>query len=247
MNKRNTDPTLSTILLKGITLWRNHTPFNITNLGPQYRKLVHEQDNIGWRQIFNGRWSKSWSKIQACHEGKTGSNNPNWGKQILTVLWNQWDSLWKLRNKVQHGNSPDDKIRIRIENAKTELESIYNNKTLYVPLDLKFLFPSYKTHFQSKKLYQIENWLQYYRGVFKQSIKEAQKASIANTKSMQKYFVTTHKSVKKRTRPQNTTYNKKRQKLFKLARRTMTLRLQKYFITYTSQHKEQNSATTIVT
>ena len=100
---------------------------------------------------------------------------------------------------------------LQVKKTRAELKSIYNKRKLYVPSHLKFLYSSYKTHLESKKLYQIENWLQYYRGVFKRSIKEAQKISIANTKSMKKYFVTTHKhkSAKKRTRPQYSIQNKK--------------------------------------
>lgn len=248
MVKRNTDPVLVTIFVKGIMVWRNHTPFNITNLDPQYRKLVQEQDCIGWKQIFNGRWSKSWATLQERHNNETGNTNSCWGKQILTSLWNQWEKVWNLQNEVQHRNDPEDKVRIQTENAKAELElkSIYDNKKLYVPSDRNFLLQSYETHLESKKLYQIENWLQYYRGVFKRSIKEAQKTSITNTKSMQKYFVTTHKAEKKRRRPQQTNQNKKRQKLFKSAWRLTNLRLTKYFSPYTSQHKERNPGTRIM-
>lgn len=58
MRKLSTDPTLMTMLVRGTKAWRNHIPFDVTNLEPCHRELIHEQDNIGWRQIFNGRWSK---------------------------------------------------------------------------------------------------------------------------------------------------------------------------------------------
>ena len=77
MNKRNTDPALITTLSKGMKSWRDHIPFNITNLEPQHRELVKEHDNIGRRQIFNGRWSKKWAKLQERHERETDLTGGN--------------------------------------------------------------------------------------------------------------------------------------------------------------------------
>ena len=198
MRKLSTDPALMTILVRGIKAWRNHIPFDITNLEPCYRELIHEQDKIGWRQIFNGRWSKKWIRLQRKHDKLTGSDNPDWGKQILTLIWNHWEKVWKIRNDIQHGENPEDKVKIRTKNAKAELKSIYDNRKYYVASDQKYLCSTYEEHVEKKKLYQIENWLQYYRGVFKNSMKEAKKKAIANTKSMQTYFVTKHTAEKKR-------------------------------------------------
>ena len=74
---QNADPALIAMLTKGATSWRDHVPFNITNLEPQCRDLVHEQDKIGWRQMFNGRWSKKWAKLQERHERETDLTGGN--------------------------------------------------------------------------------------------------------------------------------------------------------------------------
>jgi hypothetical protein len=29
-----------------------------------YRRLVSEQTNLGWHQLFNGRWSTEWARLQ---------------------------------------------------------------------------------------------------------------------------------------------------------------------------------------
>ena len=148
--------------------------------------------------------------------------------------------MWKIRNDVQHGESPEDRLKIRRELAQAELKSIYNKRRLYVPSDQKFLKSSYEVHIETKELYQIENWLQFYRGLFKKSMKEAKKTAIANTESMQHYFKTTHKA-EKRQHSQRITQHNKRQKLFKSARRTTTPRLQKYFSAHVTIHKERQS------
>ena len=114
---------------------------------------MHEQDNIGWRQIFNGRWSNKWVQLQERHDKETGSGNPNWGKQILTLIWNYWEKVWKIRNDIQHGENPEDKVKIRMENAKAELKSIYDNRKVYVASDQKYLCSTYGQHVEMKKLY----------------------------------------------------------------------------------------------
>ena len=147
--------------------------------------------------------------------------------------------MWKLRNDVQHGENPEDRLKIRKEQAQAELKSVYDKSKLCVPSDLKFLKSSWEVHMESKELHQIENWLQFYRGLFKKSMKQAKKTAIANTKSMQKYFITTHKAIK-RKQPLLITRNRKRQKVFKSARRTTTPILKNYFSARTTQHKERN-------
>ena len=89
-------------------------------------------------------------------------------------------------------------MKTQTENAKAEMKSIYDNRKYCVASDQKYLCSTYEVHVEKKKLYQIENWLQYYRGVFKNSMKEVKKKAIANTKSVQTYFVTKHKAEKKR-------------------------------------------------
>ena len=244
MRKRNTDLALMTILVKGIKAWRNHIPFNVTNLEPCHRELVQEQDNTGWRQIFNGRWSTKWAQLQERHDKETGSCNPNWEKQTLTLIWNHWEKVWKIRNDIQHGENPEDEVKMRTENAKAELKSIHDNRKLYKWHQIR---NTCVRHMNSMKLHQIKNWLQYYRGLFKHSMKEVKKKSIANTKSMQKHFVTTHEAAKKRKQTQRSRRRNKRQKLFKSVRRTTTLRLQKYFSAHVTNHRERNLEANAIT
>ena len=162
------------------------------------------------------------------------------------LLWDHSEKLWKIRNGAQHGESPEDRLKTRKELAQAELKSICDKRKLCVPSDLKFLKSSCEVHLETKELYQIENWLQFHGGLFKKSMKEAKKAAIANTGSMQNYFTTTHKA-EKRQQSQRTTQNNKRQKLFKSMRRTATPRLQKYFSAHATKHKERQSEVSAIT
>lgn len=186
-------------------------------------------------------------RLQRKHDKLTGSENPNWGKQILTLVWNQWEKVWKIRNDIQHGENLEDKVKTRTENAKAELKSIYDNRKYHVASDQKYLCSTYEEHMEKKKLYQTVNWLQYCRGVFKNIMKEAKKKAIANAKSMQTHFATKHKAEKKRKQQLRSMRRNKRQKLFYSARRTTTPRLQKYFSAHVTNHRERNPEADAIT
>lgn len=160
------------------------------------------------------------------------NTKPELGKQILTTIWDSWDDLWKLRNTSQHGDTPDEKSKLREDNAKSELFSIYNNSHLSVPSDLQYLMSSYKEH-AAKPLYIMENWLNFYRGLFKKSLKIAKATATSNTISLTQHFTssTTHKTPK--TYPQSA----KCRKVFTSQDKCTTPRLQKYFqITHNKCH-----------
>lgn len=235
----STDPVLTTILIQGIKAWRHHTPFPISQIPQEYRNLIHEQDRIGWRQIFNGRLTKQWRILQSEHH-----QDPHWGKQVISIIWTHWEALWKTRNQHQHGESPEDQSRIRGEIAKSELRAIYDNAHLYVPSDRQYLEEDYETH-AAKPTYLIENWLQFYRSLFKKSIHEASKQATSCTISINKYFPTTHTSVQKHTLPQARKRDNKRRKTFISIKRSSTKRLNHYFtmtsanITRNSSHRER--------
>ena len=167
-----TDLALIALLLQGITAWRNHTPLPISHLATQYCAIIHNQDKIGWQQIFNGQLASSWAHTQQAYTRHSKTHDQQWGKQIITAIWTQWENLWTLQNKAQHGKDTVSQIRIKQRQALVELQQIYKNKQLYLPLDLHYLQQSYNTH-TTKQTYILKNWLNFYRGVFKRSIKEA--------------------------------------------------------------------------
>jgi hypothetical protein len=46
---------LTTILTDGITQWLTDKLLQPADYPAQFHRLIHQQNNIGWRQLFNGR------------------------------------------------------------------------------------------------------------------------------------------------------------------------------------------------
>ena len=58
------------------------------------RQLLLEQNSIGWRQLFSGRFSIEWSKIQrqyySKHRNKVGNkrrDGSQWQVKLIGVIW----------------------------------------------------------------------------------------------------------------------------------------------------------------
>jgi hypothetical protein len=58
---------LSHILRHGTMLWFRHEFYDPNTVSPRYCRLVHEQNAIGWNQLFHGRLTKEWQRHQDCH------------------------------------------------------------------------------------------------------------------------------------------------------------------------------------
>ena len=126
-----TDPTLSRILIDGLHNWLHTDETLIPNTYPaKYEKLVRQQNRIGWRQLFSGRFSCEWTRhqndysfvrqqrIQATY--KTSTDAPyttrserttghKWTAAIIQEIWERWFEVWAMRNAEVHGD--DQKTR----------------------------------------------------------------------------------------------------------------------------------------
>lgn len=76
--------------------------------------LIVSQDNIGWEQMFFGRFSKKWSE---CHETSLRKRSlpidqTNSGltliRRLTLVIWKCAHGEWEVRNKDRHGESSEE-------------------------------------------------------------------------------------------------------------------------------------------
>jgi hypothetical protein len=64
--KLRSDPQFLNILTQGLHWWLgNKDGYNGKNIPEKYKRWVRQQNAIGWRQVFNGRMSKEWARLQA--------------------------------------------------------------------------------------------------------------------------------------------------------------------------------------
>jgi hypothetical protein len=120
----NTDPALQSLLLQGIQGWfqtsQNYT-VNTDRYNDTLHRLVHQQNRIGWRQIFHGRFTVEWVRIQDSYyrrselqEAMKGVQltGERWLTNLILFVWDKWYTLWKQRNQELHGNDVNYEICI---------------------------------------------------------------------------------------------------------------------------------------
>jgi hypothetical protein len=70
-NKRNAD---NLILTDGLAHWFNDKHLEAAECSPPFHQLSRQQNEIGWRQLFNGRFVSEWQWLQNQHPCNNGRN-----------------------------------------------------------------------------------------------------------------------------------------------------------------------------
>jgi hypothetical protein len=118
-----THPYLVDILLNGINAWFHYVPFVKTKYPSIFHHLMDKQTSLGWRQIFQGRMSLEWSRLQDQHllQIKSNSNSLTgtlWTTNIITTVWKAFFTMWTARNTAIHGADSKSRQKSRIHPSR---------------------------------------------------------------------------------------------------------------------------------
>ncbi len=173
----NTSPRLSALMLNGLRQWF-HSPtvdeatVALDSCHPSLQSLLSHQNQIGWDQLFMGRFCKEWSLQQqqylANHDGAIDDLRQaglTWQASIIRFCWQRWYTLWKARNQEVHGHDE----RTRAEAAKRsvyyQLGNIYQHRSMY-ETHVKQLLHSDAGVRNQQSLSVNRNWLSANRSIF---------------------------------------------------------------------------------
>jgi hypothetical protein len=170
----------------------NDTPASYDKFPSSYNALIHQQTQIGWRQLFNGRISKDWSRLQDEYLYREGLHNEKtsgllWATSILTSIWDEWHLVWTIRNEVIHGHDTISRQRIQRSKVETAIRAIYEDRDLLLPADQDHLFDDVQTHLE-KSTHSLQNWFNTYQGLFTDSISKAKRRALDGVRSIRSYF-----------------------------------------------------------
>ena len=185
------DPHLSDILRDGLMRFHRQIesiPYN--KYPPRYTPLIQSQNNIGWDQVYRGRWSVEWRH----HQDSFRANNPqcypmsgeDWIRGIGRLLIDQWLHLWKLRNDDRHGKDQATNSLLRARTLHAELRELYSYKLQMCPIDRHLFHASVEEHIQChSSLDSLEDWLHNYRPVILSSVDQARRLGITRNMGIQ--------------------------------------------------------------
>jgi hypothetical protein len=112
-----TPRTLATAIVQGLTGWYRNPKYQIRI--PRYnrrrpntvlRKALTDQNAIGWGRMYSGQVSQDFQTVHNADRPR-GSHDRNanaaslsdWTSELITLLFDQVEAQWKLRNEALHG------------------------------------------------------------------------------------------------------------------------------------------------
>ena len=178
---KQTMPALQTLLLTTVEAWMLSDDaaiqVNPYDHDDSIRQVVIQQNRIGWRQLFNGRFGKAWSKHQDQYydsRRKPGakpniSTGKKWQISVILFVWDKWFTLWKQRNLEAHGHDSQTKALAMQSDLRRRLSIIYRHRLDYEPRVQDLLFETEDDHTQRHPPTVIQNWLTTHEQVFRDS------------------------------------------------------------------------------
>ena len=129
-----THPLLRHLFRESLDQWMN--PDSPDAVSPvlfplEVRVLIQKQNNIGWRQILRGRFSREWQRIQnnyyMTHKRKSlfKRTGERWQQQFISVIWCSWFQLWSLRNGEVHGTNAATRAEAQRREVGRQIDEIY--------------------------------------------------------------------------------------------------------------------------
>ena len=100
------------------------------NPSPQHTKLLTQEAQIRWDQLFQGQFSQQWSTIQ--HDYISCLRNPpdgysaqTWSRDIILVIWDHICKNWISQNEDQHGHNVQSWEEHKYAQAQCETSDSY--------------------------------------------------------------------------------------------------------------------------
>lgn len=198
--KTRTSPVLQDVLQNGLQSWFS-APQEFKQSTEGYDsdiyQLIHQQNQIGWRQIFHGRYSIQWVTVQERHyqnlqwQHDDSSTNKQTGEQwlvnLILFVWDKWYTLWKQRNQELHGVNELTRAAAERKDVRRQLQEIYQHRQDLEPRVQELLFANVDRHYEVPTSV-TRNWLAAHTGLIRESMKRVHAKAIQGVRSIRTYF-----------------------------------------------------------
>ena len=198
---QHTYPPLQALLMDALRQWLYSSPTNPTyepdraHYPQHFHILIVAQSRIGWRQVFNGRFSTEWSDHQDAHYYRMRATIPlknksglTWQVGLINLIWDKWHELWKIRNADVHGKDLVGKAAAEKREVTRKLKAIYALKNHVEPSARALLCADIRLHLE-QPTWVIQNWLTMYGGsYFATSAKKVTTLAIRGVPSIRLFF-----------------------------------------------------------
>ncbi len=159
------------------------------------RAVIIHQNSIGWRQMFNGRFSMEWIRLRDDHYAiqrsergtKDRRSGHRWQIKLICLIWKEWTKLWKMRNEELYGRDAATRVINERRDIEGALRVVYEQRTHFEPRVQELLLREEYEHMQ-RPLWVTRNWLNVNGPIFRESARRAKATAIAGVRSIRSYF-----------------------------------------------------------
>jgi ribonuclease HI len=163
----------------------------------ELRRVIIQQNAIGWRQVFNGRFSNEWAQVQNEYTARrttanstcksVGLNGLQWQQKFILEIWKSWRKVWTLRNEMVHGKDLAAQKVAQRQAITAELHAIYQHRNHIEPHVQTLLLPDVQEHLQ-RPPGATRNWLNTNVPVLRESLRRAKRNAVKGVRSIKSYF-----------------------------------------------------------
>ena len=161
METLDTKYIVSNTLCSCLTEWFEHGHINMSKYPEITHTAIRTQNEIGWRQLFNGKLAISWLTLQGRATTSTGKIREEyiWGASIVEVFLKMMIELWELRNEEVHGKEENEQQQKRKERAAILVRALHTKRDLARPSDSFLFFSDLDAEIESSSAIQLESFI----------------------------------------------------------------------------------------
>ena len=106
---------------------------------------------------------------------------------LVTVLWDQWYTLWEERNQDLHGRDNQQRQSNLRREVHRQLSNIYAKKHFLDPKVRSLLLRDPEAH-ATQPLQVTVNWLRMNTPIFKENVRKVRRMALEGVRSIRTYF-----------------------------------------------------------
>lgn len=196
-DKLHTRPKLRDLLLDGISGWfasPDPDTYQLQQSGyaDEFKRLISQQNKIGWKHVFLGRFSMEWSNLQDIYyttrpDSQQSRKGSTWQVAIINCLWDQWSALWDSRNKDVHGVDARQSASIARQNALRTLRELYDLRDQVEPSARELLMKDIRDH-AARSTWHLKTWITINESTLRASYQRAKRLAISGMRSLRSYW-----------------------------------------------------------
>ena len=196
-----TRPMLQRILNDAIAGWfMSDTPdFQLDPMvyPTDVRRLIHHQNDIGWHQVFLGRFATEWSEIQDIYyiqvnqearDKKVKRTGQRWQVALIEFLWDQWWAVWERRNRDLHGSDAKSRAQAESREAHRTLRDLYDLRSRTDPHVQRVFHQDIHEHL-AQPTWHTQNWIAVHGPLIRNNVRMASERAKAGMRSIRDYLV----------------------------------------------------------